>query len=586
MQLNLHYVGIYRALALTGLIGSSSLASAQLMPGHFLIPADRLPLPGTWEGAGVEDGIPNRTKICADVTEEPYLADRNGTVSAVSAIQRAINECASGEVVYVPAGKYKIDGRIRIQKSITLRGAGPATVFSVTSGNPILMDGILPWPPPKNNRAYLTDAAPAPRGANEIVVANATAIQPGMMILVDEQDDPSLVWTKSGNILRSRGSLHLVESKQGPIVTFRPPLPIEYRRSPHVAWLPHVLSNAGVEDIRFLGNGFAPTSFIDINSAWNVWVKGAEFSNMPSKTIVVAWAGHVELRKNYLHDQSNGGPGSEGLDLLADVNWSLVVDNICSAGGFPGINIGDGGASSNYSGGFGNVVAYNYCVDSFYTDPPTDPAAMLVTDIGINHSPHPQFNLFEGNITGKFGADAYHGSGSHAVLFRNLITGHNKWGQGASAAAVQIDRRNLYFSIVGNVIGDPLAPATIEEATISNWRGSSIFRLGYPDIGNNGYSGTHPPDPLAMGDGGPRDLFVDRSTTSVGTTLIEGNWTSASGRQEWSNQPALLPDSLFLLSKPRWFGGLAWPPIDPAKPTQSDPSSIPAGYRFVHAKDP
>ena len=80
---------------LTGLIAAavslvafgSGDASAQL------VPADRLPLPGTWESAGVEGGIPQRTTICADVTRPPYSADPTGAVSAVAAIQRALDNC-------------------------------------------------------------------------------------------------------------------------------------------------------------------------------------------------------------------------------------------------------------------------------------------------------------------------------------------------------------------------------------------------------------------------------------------------------------------------------------------------------------
>ena len=47
--------------------------------------------------------------------------------------------------------------------------------------------------------------------------------------------------------------------------------------------------------------------------------------------------------------------------------------------GFPQINIGDAGAGNNYSGGFGNVIAYNYAVDSYYTDPPASPDHWMMT---------------------------------------------------------------------------------------------------------------------------------------------------------------------------------------------------------------
>ena len=40
-----------------------------------LLPEDRKPPPGIWEAAGVEGGIPERSTICATVTDAPYNAD-------------------------------------------------------------------------------------------------------------------------------------------------------------------------------------------------------------------------------------------------------------------------------------------------------------------------------------------------------------------------------------------------------------------------------------------------------------------------------------------------------------------------------
>ena len=91
---------------------------------------------------------------------------------------------------------------------------------------------------------------------------------------------------------------------------------------------------------------------------------------------------------------------------------------------------------------------------------------------------------------------------------------------------------------------------------------------------------------ITNGSGGPRDLYVERGNTRYGTTLIEGNWNSFSGKQDWTIAPTTIPNSLFLSSKPAWFGDLAWPPIDPTKPVTNDPTIIPAGYRFIHGVDP
>jgi len=555
-----------------------------------IISEDRLPPAGTWESAGVEGGIPARTTICADVTEAPYDADPTGAASAVAAIQQAIDDCPEGQVVSVPAGMYLIDDAINLRSPVTLRGAGSTTVFRVEtgSGTAIHVGGLGPWPPPKANPSYAAAiTAGSTRGSMTVSVADTSAVEVGKMVMIDEEDDDALVWTKGDNPGRYRASMHMVEAKTATSVTFRPPLPIDFTHAPQLSWFPDLTHDVGVEGIKFLGTGSGPGLFIDVISAWNCWVLDCEFTAMPSKTILIGWSGHIELRRIYMHDQANGGPNSEGIDLFADVNWSLVIDSICVAGGFPQINIGDGGANPYYSGGFGNVIAYNYAVDAYYTDPPDSMnAGKMPSDIGTNHSPHSQFNLVEGNFIGKFGSDGYHGSGSHTVMLRNAVTGTSSWPGVSNQTAIQVDRRNLEYTLVGNVLGVTGTPATFEYATESGWSGTAIFRLGFPDVGNDGYDGTFPPMDLFHSDGGPRDLYVDRDDTANGTTMIEGNWTSNQGTQDWTIEPAEMPDSLYLTAKPSWFGSLPWPPVDPAAPITDDPTIIPAGYRYVHGTDP
>jgi hypothetical protein len=575
-------------LTCTNDAGSDSAEATVTVESTPIIPPDRLPPPGTWENAGVEGGIPERDTICAVVTDAPYNADATGATGASAAIQAAIAACPEGEVVHIPAGTYLIDVTLELGKGISLRGDGASTVFEVAATRAIRVGGLNPWPPPKANDGHrMPITGEAARGSTSVDVADTSAIEVGKMVMIDEEDDPDLVWTKANAPGRYRASMHMVESKTATSVTFRPPLPIDFTRAPQLSWFPDLTQFAGVEAINFHGTGAGPSLFIDIQSAWNSWVLDCEFSDMPDKTIMVAWSGHIELRRIFMHDQSDGGAESEGLDLFADVNWSLVIDNICVASGFPQINIGDAGANPYYSGGFGNVIAYNYCVDSYYTDPPDSPdAGKMTSDISTNHSPHTQYNLVEGNVVGKFGSDAYHGSGSHTVMLRNLATASTTWPGVSNHTAVQLDRRNLHYSIVGNVFGQVGMPTTFDYAVDSGWAGSTIYRLGFPDVGNDGYSGTFPPMELLHSDGGPRDLYVERSDAEHGTTLIEGNWDSHSGGQDWTIDPLPIPDSYFLPGKPEWFGSLAWPPIDPTRPVTDDPTIIPAGYRYVNGTDP
>ena len=145
-----------------------------------IIPSDRLPLPGTWESAGVEGGIPKRDVVCADVTAAPHNADATGATSAVGAIQSAIDACPEGQVVQVPAGTYLIDGTLSLKSPITLRGAGAATQLQVESGLAARIGSLGPWPPPKVNDGYrMTITSGATRGSTTVDVADTGAIEVG-----------------------------------------------------------------------------------------------------------------------------------------------------------------------------------------------------------------------------------------------------------------------------------------------------------------------------------------------------------------------------------------------------------------------
>jgi hypothetical protein len=340
---------------------ASASAKTQALPS-FRMATDSLaapePPPPARLVSGVEGGIPARKTICADVTKAPYEASNTGAASAVSAIQNAINNCPAGQVVYVPAGIYRIDNRILIHRSITLRGAGPATVFRVFTGNPILMQGRMPWPLPRNNPYYVTSiTGGAMQGSASLTLANAASVATGNMIMVEDADAPAIVLSGHAASGRPHASMHLVESRKRNTLTFRPPLPIDYAKAPRASWFPDVLQNAGVEDIKFVGYGPNPAEFIKIASAWNVWVKGVEFSGVPSKAVAVSLSGHVELRGNRVH----GRRIAESLDLSADVHWSLAADNVCIAAGAAPAGSGDEAAGTGASGGFGNEFAHNAC---------------------------------------------------------------------------------------------------------------------------------------------------------------------------------------------------------------------------------
>src|SRR3990172_7268218 len=72
---------------------------------------------------GISGGVPDRTTICADVKAPPYNAYGDDVHDDTAVIQRAIDSCPEGQVVYLPLGTYRVTSELRINKGIVLRGA-------------------------------------------------------------------------------------------------------------------------------------------------------------------------------------------------------------------------------------------------------------------------------------------------------------------------------------------------------------------------------------------------------------------------------------------------------------------------------
>jgi hypothetical protein len=207
--------------------------------------------------------------------------------------------------------------------------------------------------------------------------------------------------------------------------------------------------------------------------------------------------------------------------------------------------------------------------------------------IVTNHGAHTQFNLFEGNVTNKMQADAYWGTSSHNVIIRNWLVGHGQFqppystrgtlgtpiAYNQETAAIQLWEGQSSYSVIGNVFGDSTLTGATYEVTHPDGKSYGgvryIWNLGYTSSSDTGSS-----TPILVG---PTATLIDH-----------GNWDAPGGTQRWDSGIAdhAIPNSLFLSSKPSWFGSLSWPAFEPATPNAAAITSIPAGYRYVNGTDP
>jgi PKD repeat protein len=507
------------------------------------LPADRTvdwSLAGVWHG-GVK-GIPTYP-ISRNVREAPYNAYGDGTHDDTAAIQSAINSCPAGGAVYLPTGTYKVSS-LRLRSGVAIRGDGaPATkIVSTSNGDMIAVSGNLQLGPSTNVTAGST------KGSSSLVVSNATSFPVGSLVVVDQLNDPALTssnggegncsWCSRDNGARSLGEIAVITAKSGNTLTLSHPLLYGYDKTPQIYLFSQApIVNAGVENltVRPASSGQSDACGVDMIVAYGCWVRNVEFDSIPRKSVWVQASTGCEVRRSYFHDATQlDSDRGYAISTQSQASLCLYEDNIFY-NMHANIAFGSGG-------GAGNVAAYNYGHNCIHYQ------TYWFIHCFATHGAHTYMNLWEGNVMPKIGFDNIWGSGSHQVVFRNQVRDSNP---GVSVttnlAGIQIAPYNRYDSFVGNV-------------------------LGYP-----GYTGTYD----YSSDNRYCLWQIDRSDALVASTLIRhGNYDYVNLETKWDpgSSNHTLVDSLYLTSKPAWFGSAVWPPIGPD--VAGYVQKIPAQIRF------
>jgi hypothetical protein len=559
-----------------------------------LLPPDRAT---TWS-PGVTGGVPYRTTICANVNAATY---GNGSGEASAGIQAAINACPAGQVVQLSAGTFRINAsHLLINKSITLRGAGPSlTTLAKTNGavmgsgsasdaQPVVVLGPTRWPSPDENTAVAL-TADAVKGAFSVTVTSAAGFAAGRFVLLDEdnynagafiplpnrsgaptsariwatdrvvwqrhspsapEDDPfpsALTWfSRSG---RPVNEIKEIASVSGNTVTFTTPIHITYRVS-RQAQLTRYASNphikfAGLEDLKVTGGGDGAVRFEAAAYSWarniddTVWLgEGVAFDN----------SFRCELRDSIIHDGAWPSPGGGGYAIsLARGTAEVLIEN--------NIILKANKVMVARSSGAGSVVGYNYADDGFIN------YALDWQEVGINgsHMVGPHHMLFEGNESFNYDSDNTHGTSIYHTAFRNHLTGFRSSFNGlGNGRAIGLAYGSYWHSAIGNVLGlqGQMAGWIYEDPTMDP---------GQPAIWRLGYEGSH--------------WDQDQDPKVPQTMIREGNYDYVSNTIHWTGAPQTLPNSLYLTSKPWFFGTWTWPWVDPVGATKL--YTLPARARYL-----
>jgi len=634
-------VSIFTSTVLLRITKKSAIAavlcSATAFAQSDIVPADRrVPwIPGLT--VGVPGGIPTNRVNTIDVTQQPYNADKTGAADASPAIQAAINAAQPGQVVYLPAGRYRLNSTLSLHQSrdmITLRGAGmAATVLDCRMTNVAVYVGSgsdYLWGNPASNNIVSTSRS---KGNGVLNIGDTSPFAVGSIVTLSIQnqtDDEAIRQGATPHVSIAgyddlRRQMARVVSKTSNSLTITPALYDSYtgvRVKVNVATFQTDL--AGVEDLTIdCTNGNTPFG-VQMEQAYGCWIKNVKVTKAANYAFFIASAVNCEVRHSFADQRSSNGTNGAGI-LFGMASGCLVEDNILYKF-FPLIEV-SGGAS-------GNVFAYNFCYDSSIY-------GGSGSGIFTNHAPHNMFNLYEGNMASTLQSDGYFGGASDDTIFRNWLHGTNPNTPGSDHSVV-LNRFTRNYNIVGNILGktatsagyvsygnpnmgngafigsaNPKAgsfwndwkmKATItsktsdESGTLTlssgslttaqyitiTW-GDGLRRQFYPSTiaGNlitfSGGAGSPVPAPGTLvsvwtGSGGyqERDLGVEPTTVRL------GNYNAADGRIPTGEVLSIpLPNSLYLNSKPSWFGTLTWPAFEPSNPNQSM-EAIPAAYRYFH----
>jgi len=295
-----------------------------------------------------------------------------------------------------------------------------------------------------------------------------------------------------------------------------------------------------------------------------------------------------EVRDSYLHESWNETYGGDGylLSLNYGASDNLVENNIMWKGNKVIVMRGTGG---------GNVAAYNYMEDAYGYNYPDQ------VEAGVNagHYCTPHYELLEGNYAQNFQGDVRWGASAHITVFRNHLTmlrrGYGPlanytfgadvykdlWGR----SAVRMERYMYWTNLVANVMGMSGQQLLSHPGlfTQTGW----IYEI---EAGAGSDPGTNVPV-YWVGMVGSNAGLMPPDTQVLATTIRDANFDYVSNQVHWHGlggkgvnndlaPPAnsAVPSSLYLQSKPAFFGSYTWPWVDPTGPTKT--YTLPAKARF------
>jgi hypothetical protein len=426
-----------------------------------VIPSDRF---FPWSSYGLRD---TNTLNFNNIDLSLYPIDSIGVNNNDSLIQTIISDASSsgypGLILSFPSGTFLFNESINLPNNTVLKGYGASSTtlkFDLNGSNHCInISGNV-----------LTDTSAVI--ANGIIdssflfLFNTSQFSVGDWIRIIQTDDDLVQSTWAHNTV---GQITQILSIDNNKIHVSSDLRMDYdlARSPYVKKM-NPVKNVGLECLKIerVDISTNQVSNLKYSRAVNCWVSGIESEKCNFSHIDAEYSSNISISKSYFHDAHNYGNGGKayGVMLHFTTNECLIEDNIFNH--LRHSMIVQAGAN-------GNVFAYNYSFDPFWTDVsfiiPSNSAGEIVL-----HGNWPFANLFEQNIVDNIVIDNSHGAnGPYNTLFRNRAKGYGLFFSDATSPNQ---------NIIGNEITNNSLPSPYD-LFIYNLNGSGHFVYGNNNLG-------------------------------------------------------------------------------------------------------
>jgi len=517
-----------------------------------------------WGNAGIPGGIPQRTTICATLSP--------GATGAQ--ISSAIRNCPAGQVVFLNAGTYNISDQgidFANTSNVTLRGAGANQTFLIFTtttanvacfgqfSNVCLENGDNSWVGNPSHTAAWTGGYA--KGTTQITLSSTSGLSVDSVLSLDQLNDTSDPGTifvcETGGVCAQEGpaggertgraqqQFVRVSAINGNTVTISPGIYMPNWRasqSPGAWWSSTEITMSGIEDLSIDGTSGGAPHNITIDNGYNCWIKGVRSLNANRDHINIYQTSASMFRDNYLYGTQNAISQSYGIEAFMGSD-NLGENNIFQRVTTP---IQVNGSTS------GTVYAFNYNIFDLYVAS----AGWMIFGNSL-HAAGVDTILFEGNIGNGLIGDNIHGTHHFVTAFRNRYTGWET-GDTIQTTAIMLYFGSRYMNVIGNVLGQPGYHTQYQDVAPAGTNSDkSVFTLGF--FGNGG-TGT------------PTDSAVSNTLMRWGNYDVvnsEARFVASevpTGLSQFGNglpSSQALPASLYLKSKPSFWGNQPFPAIGP-----------------------